>query len=86
MRGSVVVVGSVVYRIVIQLALTAGDVDGVDFVSRMFAPAIGIPEDPVTGSAHCVLAPYWSSVTWSETRPTVAVVRVRRLRALGLGL
>ncbi|MBC8158727.1 MAG: PhzF family phenazine biosynthesis protein [Alphaproteobacteria bacterium] len=31
-----------------------------DFVSRFFAPAIGIPEDPVTGSAHCILAPYWS--------------------------
>jgi len=32
----------------------------VDFVSRYFAPRIGIPEDPVTGSAHCVLAPYWA--------------------------
>lgn len=31
-----------------------------DFVSRFFAPAVGIDEDPVTGSAHCVLAPYWS--------------------------
>jgi PhzF family phenazine biosynthesis protein len=31
-----------------------------DFVSRYFAPAAGIPEDPVTGSAHCVLAPYWA--------------------------
>ena len=30
-----------------------------DFVSRFFAPAIGINEDPVTGSAHCYLAPYW---------------------------
>ena len=30
-----------------------------DFVSRFFAPAKGIPEDPVTGSAHCMLAPYW---------------------------
>jgi PhzF family phenazine biosynthesis protein len=30
-----------------------------DFVSRFFAPAAGIPEDPVTGSAHCALAPYW---------------------------
>jgi PhzF family phenazine biosynthesis protein len=30
-----------------------------DFVSRFFAPAAGIPEDPVTGSAHCTLAPYW---------------------------
>jgi len=31
-----------------------------DFVSRFFAPAFGIPEDPVTGSAHCCLGPYWS--------------------------
>lgn len=30
-----------------------------DFVSRFFAPAVGIPEDPVTGSAHCALGPYW---------------------------
>jgi PhzF family phenazine biosynthesis protein len=33
---------------------------GVDFVSRYFAPACGIPEDPVTGSAHCLLTPYWA--------------------------
>jgi len=33
---------------------------GYDFVSRFFAPAAGIPEDPVTGSAHCCLAPYWA--------------------------
>jgi PhzF family phenazine biosynthesis protein len=32
----------------------------VDFVSRFFAPAKGVPEDPVTGSAHCTLIPYWS--------------------------
>jgi PhzF family phenazine biosynthesis protein len=34
--------------------------DNSDFVSRFFAPALGIPEDPVTGSAHCTLIPYWS--------------------------
>lgn len=34
--------------------------DNVDFVSRFFAPAVGIPEDPVTGSAHCILIPYWA--------------------------
>jgi predicted PhzF superfamily epimerase YddE/YHI9 len=33
-----------------------------DFVSRFFAPSYGIPEDPVTGSAHCTLVPYWSKV------------------------
>ncbi|GAB3271800.1 PhzF family phenazine biosynthesis protein [Parahaliea aestuarii] len=35
----------------------------VDFVSRFFAPRLGIPEDPVTGSAHCMLAPYWAGKT-----------------------
>jgi PhzF family phenazine biosynthesis protein len=33
-----------------------------DFVSRFFAPQSGIPEDPVTGSAHCALGPYWAQV------------------------
>jgi len=36
--------------------------DRCDFVSRFFAPRIGVPEDPVTGSAHCVLIPYWAKV------------------------
>ncbi|MFC2069566.1 PhzF family phenazine biosynthesis protein [Chloroflexota bacterium] len=35
--------------------------DECDFVSRFFAPRVGIPEDPVTGSAHCILIPYWAS-------------------------
>jgi len=35
--------------------------NGCDFVSRFFAPRAGVPEDPVTGSAHCALAPYWSA-------------------------
>ncbi len=34
--------------------------ENVDFVSRFFAPRAGIPEDPVTGSAHCLLTPYWA--------------------------
>ena len=34
--------------------------ENVDFVSRFFAPKFGIPEDPVTGGAHCELIPYWS--------------------------
>lgn len=37
-----------------------GPDDGVDFVSRFFAPAKGVPEDPVTGSAHSTLVPYWA--------------------------
>jgi PhzF family phenazine biosynthesis protein len=38
----------------------ASDDPKIDFVSRYFAPIKGIPEDPVTGSAHCMLAPYWA--------------------------
>lgn len=41
------------------VVVTAPD-DEVDFVSRYFAPSYGVPEDPVTGSAHCALAPYWA--------------------------
>ncbi len=37
-----------------------GDRAGVDFESRCFFPALGVPEDPVTGSAHCALAVYWA--------------------------
>ncbi len=43
------------------IATAAGDGDGIDMVSRVFAPAVGIPEDPVTGSAHCQLAPLWAT-------------------------
>ncbi len=38
-----------------------GDQPGVDFVSRFFAPRFGVDEDPVTGSAHCSLSPYWAA-------------------------
>ena len=41
--------------------VTARAAKGFDFVSRFFAPAAGVDEDPVTGSAHCCLAPYWSA-------------------------
>ncbi len=41
------------------IATAPGD-DEIDFVSRFFAPAQGIPEDPVTGSSHCTLVPYWA--------------------------
>ncbi|RVX45369.1 PhzF family phenazine biosynthesis protein [Nonomuraea polychroma] len=40
--------------------VTAAGTD-TDFVSRFFAPKVGVPEDPVTGSAHCALSPYWSA-------------------------
>jgi PhzF family phenazine biosynthesis protein len=41
--------------------VTAPADERYDFVSRYFAPAKGIPEDPVTGAAHCMLAPYWAN-------------------------
>jgi PhzF family phenazine biosynthesis protein len=57
--------------------------EGVDFVSRFFAPGSGIDEDPVTGSAHCCLAPYWSArlgkdeMVAFQASPRGGVVRVR---------
>ncbi len=49
--------------IVTSQAITAG----VDFVSRFFAPRTGVPEDPVTGSAHCALGPYWAERLGKES-------------------
>ncbi|MGH6828263.1 MAG: PhzF family phenazine biosynthesis protein [Rhizomicrobium sp.] len=43
-----------------SLIATAPGDEGYDFVSRFFAPQLGMPEDPVTGSAHSVLAPFWA--------------------------
>jgi PhzF family phenazine biosynthesis protein len=42
------------------IVTAAAATSGIDFVSRFFAPAVGVPEDPVTGSAHCCLAPFWA--------------------------
>lgn len=41
--------------------------EGLDYVSRFFAPKVGVPEDPVTGSAHCMLSPYWSTKLGEDT-------------------
>lgn len=49
------------------LIVTAKGGGDVDFVSRFFAPRIGVNEDPVTGAAHCVLAPYWAKRLKTET-------------------
>ena len=54
-----------------------------DFVSRFFAPQSGVPEDPVTGSAHCALAPYWAAqlgkmeLAGYQTSSRGGLVRVR---------
>jgi predicted PhzF superfamily epimerase YddE/YHI9 len=45
------------------IVTAASDQLGVDCASRVFGPRVGIPEDPVTGSAHCTLAPFWSGRT-----------------------
>ena len=56
---------------------------GYDFVSRFFAPQVGVNEDPVTGSAHCCLAPYWcrkfgnDQLVGYQASPRGGVVRVR---------
>jgi predicted PhzF superfamily epimerase YddE/YHI9 len=56
---------------------------GVDFVSRFFAPQSGVDEDPVTGSAHCALAPWWSerlgrtAMTGRQLSPRGGMVGVR---------
>jgi PhzF family phenazine biosynthesis protein len=51
--------------------------DTCDFVSRFFAPGAGIPEDPVTGSSHCSLIPYWAQ------RLKKSVLQARQLSARG---
>lgn len=59
------------------------DTEEADFVSRFFAPGVGVPEDPVTGSAHCALAPYWASetgrtqLTGHQISPRGGVVRIQ---------
>ena len=45
------------------VVITAPGRDGYDFVSRYFAPAKGIPEDPVTDGVHCALVPFWATKT-----------------------
>lgn len=57
---------------------------GADFVSRFFAPRLGVPEDPVTGSVHCALGPYWCNrlgrdvVTGLQVSGRPGKVRVRK--------
>ena len=59
------------------------DQSGFDFVSRFFAPASGVNEDPVTGSAHCTLGPFWrerlnkTEFTAYQASPRGGVVKVR---------
>ena len=61
-RGKVTVNGRELARLPVRgVIVTALSESGTyNFVSRFFAPAAGVPEDPVTGSAHCGLAPFWA--------------------------
>ena len=65
------------------IATARSDDPKYDFISRFFGPNVGIDEDPVTGSAHCALAPYWSAklgkttMTGFQASPRGGVVGVR---------
>jgi PhzF family phenazine biosynthesis protein len=65
------------------MVTAAAETPGFDFVSRFFAPGAGIDEDPVTGSAHCCLGPFWmarlhkNEFTAYQASPRGGVVRVR---------
>jgi predicted PhzF superfamily epimerase YddE/YHI9 len=69
-------------RGLIVTAGASGEEPGCDFVSRFFAPSVGVPEDPVTGSAHCALGPFWAErlgrrqLTGHQASPRGGVVRV----------
>jgi predicted PhzF superfamily epimerase YddE/YHI9 len=66
------------------IVTAAGDRPGIDCVSRVFAPNAGIPEDPVTGSAHCALAVFWGDrtgqevLTGEQASARGGIVRMRR--------
>ena len=65
------------------IVTSRAEMPGFDFVSRFFAPRVGVDEDPVTGSAHCALTPFWSErlqrteMTAYQASPRGGVVRVR---------
>lgn len=59
------------------VVVTAAGDGGIDYVSRFFAPSVGIDEDPVTGSIHCTLALYWG------TRLGKRILHARQLSARG---
>jgi PhzF family phenazine biosynthesis protein len=90
MRPDLATLGTIDARGVIVTARGSGR---FDFVSRFFAPASGVPEDPVTGSAHCTLAPFWAArlrkddllAYQASARGGVVRVRVRGDRVLLAG-
>ena len=69
--------------VIVTALADSANTHNYDFVSRFFAPGSGIDEDPVTGSAHCSLAPYWSAktgkaeMTGCQASPRSGIVKVR---------
>jgi len=65
------------------IVTTRSTTEGFDFISRFFAPRVGVDEDPVTGSAHCCLTPFWASklnkneLTAYQASPRGGVIHVR---------
>ena len=65
------------------IVTSSADSSEYDFVSRFFAPAVGVDEDPVTGSAHCCLGPFWSKKSGKsdfvayQASPRGGIVRVK---------
>jgi predicted PhzF superfamily epimerase YddE/YHI9 len=65
------------------MVTSRSDDERYDFISRFFAPAAGVNEDPVTGSAHCCLGPFWANklgkneLTGYQTSARGGVVKLR---------
>jgi predicted PhzF superfamily epimerase YddE/YHI9 len=74
------------------IVTTKSDVPEYDFLSRFFAPAAGINEDPVTGSTHCALTPFWAErlgkneMTAFQASPRGGVVKVKQADDRGLAV
>lgn len=77
LRPDMMAIAALDWRSVVVTAPGTGLDADVDFVSRYFAPRVGVPEDPVTGSSHCTLAPHWGARLGKST------LRARQVSARG---
>lgn len=86
LRPDLAALAALPVRGVIVTAAAVPGGGGFDFVSRFFAPGVGVPEDPVTGSAHCALAPYWGAILGrTEMRGWQASARGGEVRVVWRG-
>ena len=66
-----------------MIVTSRSDSADYDFISRFFGPRVGVPEDPVTGSSHCALGPFWAQrlgkneLVAYQASPRGGVLRVR---------